>query len=122
MRGEKSPISVAHVHSSHVEAYTSVVHVSSHACPSSSSRRRRISPTDTSIPPSSYRRQISPIQAPEVLETPMPPPTDDAFVLMPPLTTDTADVAEPVPLPDGEDVADDKPEPPQAFERGPIKL
>lgn len=125
VRREKSQDSEAPVHSSHVKASTYGIHTS----PSSSSRRRRVSPTDTSLPPSSHRRQVSPIQAPKVPEssvvpeTPMPPPTDDASEAVPPLTDDASkpvlpsvdETVKPMPPLDGEAAEDDKSKPPQAF-------
>lgn len=77
VRREKSKVYDTPAHSSpaHIEASTS----EARASPSSSSHKRRVSPTDTSLPPSSRRRKVSPIQVPEVpefskvLEAPMTP-------------------------------------------------
>lgn len=116
---EKSQISEALVHSSHVETSTYGAHISLHPFPSSSSSyRRRFSPTDASLPPSSRRRQVSPIHAPEVSEsplvpeTPVPPLTYDASELVPPPTTNAVEL---VPPPDGEVADATKPKTPQAF-------
>lgn len=62
---EKSQVSEAHVHSSHAKTYTFEVHAS----PSYSSCKTQILATDASLPPSSCKRHISPIKAPEVLES-----------------------------------------------------
>lgn len=80
VRWENSQVLEAPVHSSHAEASTFEVHAS----PSSSSHRRWVSPTDTSLFSSSHRRQVSHIQVPEVSESLVvpkalvPPPTDNA--------------------------------------------
>lgn len=57
---KKSQVLEARVPSSlvHAEASTSRAHISSH----SSSRGRRVTHSDTSLPPSSRRRQVSPIK------------------------------------------------------------
>lgn len=52
---KKSQVSEAHVHSDHAETSTFEVHAS----PSSSSRRRQVSPTNASLSPSSRRPQVS---------------------------------------------------------------
>ncbi|XP_050890136.1 uncharacterized protein LOC127095499 [Lathyrus oleraceus] len=119
---EKSQVLEAHVHSSHVDASTS----GAHASPSSSSRRRRVSPTDASHPPSSHRRQVSLIQAPEVPESPVVPvrsqvpeaPHDDetSNSVSPP----TNEVVQPVPPPTDEVAEDDESEPPQDLD--PLKF
>lgn len=99
----------------------------------SSSRRRRVSSTDTSQPPSSHRRQVSPIQAPEVPKSSVPHPTDVASELVPPPNDDASEpmpplvdeVVEPFPSPNGEagEVAEDNElEPPQEFGRGHVEL
>lgn len=119
MRREKSRVLEALVHSGHVEPSTSKAHASPHAFTSSSSRRRRVSPTDVSLPPSSRRNQVSPIQALEVPDPSVvpeaPPPTDTADVseLVPP---HTAEAAELVPPPNGEDAE------PEAFKGAPAKF
>ncbi|CAL5184847.1 unnamed protein product [Lathyrus oleraceus] len=77
VRRQKSKVYDTPVHSSpvHIKASTS----EARASPSSSSHKRRVSPTDTSLPPSSRRQKVSPIQVPEVhesskvLEAPMTP-------------------------------------------------
>ena len=71
VRREKSQVSEAPVHSSQVHPKESTF--GAHASPSSSSRRRRVSPTDASLPSSSRRRQVSIIHAPKVPKPPVPP-------------------------------------------------
>lgn len=102
--------------SSHVEPSTSGACVSPCATSSSSSRRRHDSPSDTSLPQSSHKRQVSHIQELEVVDSPMPPPTLDASESVPPSIIDPID---PVPPPEGEAVADAKLE---AFGRAPVDL
>lgn len=109
---EKSQVSKALIHSCHAEASSSRTHPS----PSSSSRMRRVSPTGALLPSSSRRQQFSPIQALEVSEslvvheTPVPPPTDDAFELVSPLALE---VTKSVPPTNGEVVMDDESGPPR---------
>lgn len=87
----------------HAKPSTSGAHASLHASPSFSSRKRQFSPSDTSLPSSSHRRQVSPIQAPEILESPVVPET--------PLPPTTADATAPMPPSEGEADADADAEP-----------
>lgn len=92
VRWEKSQqVPEAHGLSSQAEPSTSGARVFPHATPSSSSRRRRDSPSDALLPSSSRRRQVSPV----------PPHTVDVVDLVPP---HTIDVADPVPPPTTDDV------------------
>lgn len=65
------------------------------ASPSSSSCIRRDSPTDVSLPPSSYRRQVFHIQTPEVPDSPMAPPIVYAYESVSPSTVDVVDPVSP---------------------------
>lgn len=79
IRRKKSQILEAHVPSGHVKASTSRARASPHTS-LSSSRKRRVSPTDASLHSSSRRCQISHIQASEIpnsLVVPKAPPTVD---------------------------------------------
>lgn len=110
MRRKKSHVLEAHVPSDHANTSTSEDRDSRHASPSSSSRRRQVSPTDAPLPPSSRRRQISPIQVsgvPDSLE--IPPIVDivDAYALVSLPTTDAVELMSPS---DGEVVQDAEPE------------
>lgn len=109
VRGEKSQVSEALIPSGHADAYISGAHASLYASSFTYSRKKRVSPTDTSIPPSSRMRHISPIQVPNVLESPVvpeahptadasepvPPPADEAVEPVPPLADETVEYAEP---------------------------
>lgn len=99
-REKSQQVSDAPGSSDHAEPSTSRACASPYVSPSSS-RMRRVSPTDTSVPLSSRRRQVSPIQVPEVPESPVVPEA--------PLPPPTADAAEPVPPPKDE-VVDVEPE------------
>lgn len=70
VRREKSRVLEAHVHSSLVHAEAS--NYRAHASPSSSSRRRQVSPTYASLPPSSRRRQVS-LESLVIPEVSVPP-------------------------------------------------
>lgn len=94
-----------------------------HVSPSSfSSRRRQVSSIDASLPPSSYRHRVLPIQTPEISESPVvseasvPTPIDDAYESMSP---PNIDLVESVPPPDGEADEDAKLE---SFEGGHVEL
>lgn len=91
----------------HASPSTSGAHASPHATSFSSSRRRRDSPSDASLPPSSRMRQVSPIQGPEVADSLVKPPIIDAYESVSPLTTG---VTNPVPPPESEAAADVEPE------------
>lgn len=71
--------------SGQVESSTSGACASPHVTPSSSSRRRRDSPSDASLHPSSRTRQISSMSplTSDVIDS-IPPPTDVAANLVPP--------------------------------------
>lgn len=116
----------------HAEPSTSEDHASPHATPSSSSRRRRDSPfdaslplysrkrqvspiqvhkavnspSDASLPPYSRKRQVSLIQAHKAVNSPVAPPTIDAYQSVP---LPSADVVDPVPPSKGETAADAEP-------------
>ncbi|XP_050898643.1 uncharacterized protein LOC127105495 [Lathyrus oleraceus] len=84
-RKKSQQVPEAHDPSSQEEPSTSEAHVSPHATPSSSSRRRRDSPSDASLHSSSRRRQVSPVPS-ITIDTidPLPYPTVDATDLVPP--------------------------------------
>lgn len=63
---------------------------------------RRVSPIDTSVPPSSLMHHVSPTQIPELPKS--------LVILEEPLPRPTADVAKPVLPPKGEAIADAEPE------------
>lgn len=94
----------------HVQALTSGAHIS----PPFSSRRRWVAPTDASLSPSSNRRQVSPIQALEVLGSPEVPEAPVS-----PQAPKEPHTDEPV-LPQTDEV--DEPVPPQVSRVGPIEL
>lgn len=116
---EKSQVLEVLTHSSHADVSTS----KARAFMSSSSRRRRVLPTNATLSPSSYRRQVSVIQAPEVPESSVvpkalvPPPTDETSDLVPPPIDE---VIKPMPPLIDEIVEDD--DPPQALGGGPVEL
>lgn len=122
LQWEKSRVSRAPIPSGHAEESTNGGHAYPHASPSYSSCRRRVSPTNASLPSSPRRRQVSPIQALEVFDSSVVPEAPstaniaNAFAPMPPTTID---VAETVPPPNGEAAQDVEAE---AFGRGPVKL
>lgn len=93
MRREKSRVSDAPVHFSHVKASISAAHAS----PSSCSLKICVSPTHALLPPSFRRRQVSHIQAPEVPESlvvpkvRVPPPTYEASEPVPPPTDEAVE-------------------------------
>lgn len=84
-----------------------------------------VTPTDTSLSPSSRRRQVSPIQAlkvpksPVVPEAPLIPPTNEPSEPVPPSIDDAS---KPVSSLDGEADEDDEPEPTQEFGRDLVEL
>ncbi|CAL5201869.1 unnamed protein product [Lathyrus oleraceus] len=115
-REKSQQVSEAPGPSGHAESYTSEAHASPHATPSSSSHGRRNSPTNASLPPSFCRSQVPPIQASEIPDSPMSPPTVDNVEFVSP---STADVVNPVSPPKGDVVADIKA---KAFGRGLVDL
>lgn len=89
--------------SGHAESSTFEARSSPHASTSSSFRRRRDSPTNASLIPSSHRRQLSPIQTLEIPDSLVPPSIVDVYEFVPPSTDDVIDLVSPS---EGEVVAD----------------
>ncbi|XP_050906099.1 uncharacterized protein LOC127119812 [Lathyrus oleraceus] len=122
--GGRSQVLEAHIPSGHADASTSAAHAS----PSSSSCRRKVSPTYALFPPFSRMRQISPIQVPEIPESSVVPEVPESTVVLEaPPTTDTGDDSERVPPPTT-DVVESVPPlnsevtDPKAFRGDPIDL
>lgn len=96
MRGEKSKQAPEALGlSGHAESSISGICASPQATPSSSSRRRRDSPSGASLPSSFRRCQVFPIQAPKVGDSPVSPLSVDASESKSPPTGDVVNLVPP---------------------------